>query len=601
MSAAIPPRGWRTRSRTGAPRSRRGERLGAGLPPRRRRDPPHGRTAGGHRQGPGGRHRAAVRRPRPCRTGPRHRAGRRGPAAAGGAGHLHRRDIADHRGRQDRRRFRSCPRAALRAGPWPDRGWRRCGCRARPPTSAAAAPAAPSRASATGSGRRHRRAPSPPTRRRRSSPPISPLCCSTAPPGASPIPLRSPFSTHAAEAGRGRGAGAAGSLGGLDADGRITEEGKRLRALPLTPRLGRMVVDAAARGEGRLAADLALLVSERGLGGEDVHLGHRLDRFRSDRSRRAEDARRMAAGWLREVTAAPDIGSGPERSAPARCWPSPFPTASPGRAARTAISFSPMAVADPSTRPRRWRARPFSRWPRSAVSRRGARILSAAPISLAEIEADFADRIETREEVTFDRSAPRRSGRSAPAGSALSALASRRWPFRRRKRARGARRGHRGAGDPSSALVEAAAGAPPPRLVPAAGGRELSRPVRHGSRRERGRVAGPADPWQDGAVADRRGRAVGGARPAYPVGREAADRGGSAEPFRRAVRPAPSIDYEGEEPVLSIRVQELFGLAVHPTVARGKIPLVVELLSRPPGRCRSPATCRASGRAHGRR
>jgi ATP-dependent helicase HrpB len=39
------------------------------------------------------------------------------------------------------------------------------------------------------------------------------------------------------------------------------------------------------------------------------------------------------------------------------------------------------------------------------------------------------------------------------------------------------------------------------------------------------------------------------------------------------------IAYEGEEPVLSIRVQELFGLAVHPSVARGKIPLVVELLS----------------------
>lgn len=39
------------------------------------------------------------------------------------------------------------------------------------------------------------------------------------------------------------------------------------------------------------------------------------------------------------------------------------------------------------------------------------------------------------------------------------------------------------------------------------------------------------------------------------------------------------IDYEDEEPTLSIRVQELFGLAVHPSVARGKIPLVVELLS----------------------
>ncbi|MGQ3355106.1 MAG: ATP-dependent helicase HrpB, partial [Phreatobacter sp.] len=104
------------------------------------------------------------------------------------------------------------------------------------------------------------------------------------------------------------------SLAALDADGRITSEGKLLRGLPLTPRLARMVVDACARGVGRLAADLALLVSERGLGGEDVHLGHRLDRLRTDRSRRAEDARRMAAGWLREVKGAPDIGSGPERA-----------------------------------------------------------------------------------------------------------------------------------------------------------------------------------------------------------------------------------------------------------------------------------------------
>ncbi|MEI8145351.1 MAG: ATP-dependent helicase C-terminal domain-containing protein, partial [Alphaproteobacteria bacterium] len=39
------------------------------------------------------------------------------------------------------------------------------------------------------------------------------------------------------------------------------------------------------------------------------------------------------------------------------------------------------------------------------------------------------------------------------------------------------------------------------------------------------------------------------------------------------------IDYEGEEPVLRVRVQELFGLTTHPSVARGKIPLVVELLS----------------------
>ena len=40
------------------------------------------------------------------------------------------------------------------------------------------------------------------------------------------------------------------------------------------------------------------------------------------------------------------------------------------------------------------------------------------------------------------------------------------------------------------------------------------------------------------------------------------------------------IDYEAEGgPKISIRVQELFGLRSHPTIAGGKIPLVIELLS----------------------
>jgi ATP-dependent helicase HrpB len=40
------------------------------------------------------------------------------------------------------------------------------------------------------------------------------------------------------------------------------------------------------------------------------------------------------------------------------------------------------------------------------------------------------------------------------------------------------------------------------------------------------------------------------------------------------------IDYEAPEgPKLSIRVQELFGLNKHPSIAGGRVPLVVELLS----------------------
>ena len=39
------------------------------------------------------------------------------------------------------------------------------------------------------------------------------------------------------------------------------------------------------------------------------------------------------------------------------------------------------------------------------------------------------------------------------------------------------------------------------------------------------------------------------------------------------------IRYDGETPVLAIRVQELFGLTSHPAIGDGKIPLTLELLS----------------------
>jgi ATP-dependent helicase HrpB len=41
-----------------------------------------------------------------------------------------------------------------------------------------------------------------------------------------------------------------------------------------------------------------------------------------------------------------------------------------------------------------------------------------------------------------------------------------------------------------------------------------------------------------------------------------------------------AVDYDAPEgPKISVRVQEMFGLAQHPSIARGRIPLVVELLS----------------------
>ena len=42
---------------------------------------------------------------------------------------------------------------------------------------------------------------------------------------------------------------------------------------------------------------------ERGLGGNDADLAHRLEAFRRDRSRRASDMRKLAAGWARMASA----------------------------------------------------------------------------------------------------------------------------------------------------------------------------------------------------------------------------------------------------------------------------------------------------------
>ena len=43
------------------------------------------------------------------------------------------------------------------------------------------------------------------------------------------------------------------------------------------------------------------------------------------------------------------------------------------------------------------------------------------------------------------------------------------------------------------------------------------------------------------------------------------------------------IDYSGAQPVLAVKLQELFGLADSPRVASGKVPVLIHLLS-PAGR-----------------
>ena len=276
--------------------------------------------------------------------------------------------------------------------------------------------------------------------------------CSTWRNGASAIRASSPFSIRR-RAGACRSKALLMELGAIDAQGRITDEGRRLRRLPLPPRLARMVVDAAAEGAGARAADIAAILSERGLGGNDVDLGHRLDQFRRDRSRRGEDARRMAKRWAEEAGGRRDGKS--DLSAGAILCARLSRIASP-RAAAPAASFllanGRGANIDPASALAR---EPFLAVAELAGSAAQSRILLAAPITLAEIEARFADVIESREEIAFDAASASLRGRRS---ERLGALTLAEQPMQDR-----ARRGHRAQLSPKASPGSALTGCRGPR------------------------------------------------------------------------------------------------------------------------------------------
>ena len=213
------------------------------------------------------------------------------------------------------------------------------------------------------------------------------------------------------------------TLGALDADGRVTSHGRAIAALPLEPRLAHMLLDAKERDFGSAAADVAVLLTERGLGGNDNDLELRWRRWRSDRSPRAEAAQRMAARLAKQIPLLGREGLGlgaAEGGADA-----PLPTPDPSLAGRGENLAKALALAFPDRVSRRrdpsgesWQSvggRGFrldstsslaaSKWlavGEVAGPASGARILSAAAIDEQTALDLFADRIETRHDGDFD-------------------------------------------------------------------------------------------------------------------------------------------------------------------------------------------------------
>lgn len=366
-------------------------------------------------------------------------------------------------------------------------------------------------------------------------------------------------------------------LGALDDNGRLTQRGRLIRQLALPPRLAAMVIRADEDGRGREASELAVLLTEQGLGGTDIDLDDRLRRFRADRGDRVQASRGLAvriADSLPNKSRSRAGGSAgglllhayPDRVALQRGGKGRFIMAN-GRGAELPdterlAGASMLVIADVTGRA----ARP--------------RILAAAEISRSEVEEEMSEAIRTTEECFFE-------------------------PASRQVRARQITR--------LGAIVFAEKPLPRPTGEQAAraladGVKEFglqSLPFSKEALQFKERLGflhrSLCEPWPDVSDDALVARLEDWFVPyqGNTSGFAAISPSSLTEGLRSLVphdllhmmnRLAPThfdaptgqrhpIQYDGEEPSLTIRVQELFGLKAHPSIANGKLPLLLELTS----------------------
>ncbi len=380
-----------------------------------------------------------------------------------------------------------------------------------------------------------------------------------------------------------------GNIGALDADGRITFDGRALQALPLPPRLARMVVAAARFGQADAAADLAAVLVERGLGG-DVDLAERLERYGRERGGRAGDMRRLAEGWARtaERSIGEDQASATDPLSPglllAFAYPDRLAKARAPGSGQYLLANGRGGALEPSQRLAR---EPYIVVAEMTGAAQQARIMAAAAISEAEIAtlvsnglAPFA--ITEREEASFDRTARALRVRAVRRYGALSlserplsvadtpenaealakgiaALGIDLLPWTKgqnqlRERAAFLRRAEPEAGWPDIS-DEGLSQEPELWLAPHLVGRASFSAIQ----------ASDLDSALAGLLPWEMKRRLDQEAPTH---------------FTAPTGSSLAVDYAAEAgPTISVRVQELYGLATHPALAGGRVPLVLELLS----------------------
>jgi ATP-dependent helicase HrpB len=365
------------------------------------------------------------------------------------------------------------------------------------------------------------------------------------------------------------------ALGALDGEGRITAHGKALSALSLPPRLAHMVLGGARAGLGRRAALISAVLTERGLGGAEVDLHGRLERFLRERGRRADDARALADRWARQAKAGADTGDRsdgalllaayPERLAKRRGGAGEFRLAS-GRGAfmepTEALASAPwLVVAD--------------------LGSGGARdrILLAAAMQEEELLAIAADRIETSEGVETDAAGRIKAKRTRRIGALVidereieadAALIARALLDEARRRGVGGLPWS----DAATALRDRLAFL---RAMDGEAWPDVSDEA----------LLASFDDWLAPALTGLRSLSALRAdvldealRALIPWDLHARLDKLAPPRFTAPTGSTFAIDYAAEGgPKVEVRVQELFGLAAHPTLAEGRVPLTLALTS----------------------
>ena len=194
------------------------------------------------------------------------------------------------------------------------------------------------------------------------------------------------------------------SVEALDTQGRITAHGATLANLPLPPNLAHMVATAADSGQAEDAAILAVLLQERGLGGQSEDIDSRFERFTRESGPKAEAARKLAKRIARLCD---DKGRGAPLSIGGL-----IATAFPERIAKRRDSKGEKWISAMGRGLQLDAASPLAREEWLAVAdvqgaASGARILSAAALTEPELIGRFGHSIIGQEILSYDKNADR--------------------------------------------------------------------------------------------------------------------------------------------------------------------------------------------------